>query len=402
MPPPLATKLADALEARSAEIVDRLVATYRHNPGYQALDADTYEADLLPVATANERLLGRRLRGLPHDPADVRIISESAVRRYSQGVPEAEVMRAYRLWSMAIWTELTEIAQGLDAVDTEELVALAAVVLEHNEFAGGLAADAYEAEQHGIWIDSTRLPTETATAIFAGTATPDALERVAAEHLPGTDPIALLLVAARGGGGIAAENNHAVRTVVADWRRTCGVGSMVLADGPAVLAFGRIGVATDWTPEVDEHELQSVAMAISRDHLDLASAVATYGELTEVLRLANMLPSRPRPLTWQDTLLGSIVSAAPPAVKARLAAASHDLLEYERRNSTPLLHTFSVYLESELSVSATAEALFCHPNTVRYRLSRVQLLSGLDPRRDRDRAILSLALALRDIGLGSE
>ncbi|MBS1861437.1 MAG: helix-turn-helix domain-containing protein [Actinobacteria bacterium] len=397
---PLATKLAEALENRSSEIVGRLVATYRQNPGYQALDADTYEADLLPVATANERLLCRRLRGLPHNPADVRIVSESAVRRFAQGVPESEVMRAYRLWSMAIWTELTEIAQRLDAVDTEELVALAAVVLEHNEFAGGLAADAYEAEQHGIWIDSTRLPQETAAAIFAGTATEDTLRRVAADHLPGKDPIALLLVAARGGGGIVAEKNHAVRAVVADWRRTCGAGSMVLADGPAVLAFGRVAEAIDWTPEVAEPELLSVAMAISADHPDLASAVATYGELTEVLRLADMLPPRMRPFTWQDTLFGSIVNSAPPAVKTRLAVAADDLFEYEQRNSTPLLHTFGAYLESELSVSTTAEALFCHPNTVRYRLSRIQLLTGLDPRRDRDRSILSLALALRDIGLG--
>lgn len=92
-------------------------------------------------------------------------------------------MRAYRLWSMAIWTELTKIAQGLDAVDTEELVALAAIVLEHNEFAGGLAVDAYEAERHGIWIDSTRLPQGTVDAILAGTAAPEELERIAAEHL---------------------------------------------------------------------------------------------------------------------------------------------------------------------------------------------------------------------------
>ncbi len=81
-----------------------------------------------------------------------------------------------------------------------------------------------------------------------------------------------------------------------------------------------------------------------------------------------------------------------------VAAAAGRLLDYERRNSTPLLHTFAVYLESELSVSATAEALFCHPNTVRYRLSRIEVLSGLNPRIDRDRSILSLALALRDVG----
>jgi hypothetical protein len=398
MTPRLADKLAEALEARSSEIVGRLVATYRNNPGYQALDADTYEADLLPVATANERLLGRRLRGLPHDPADVLIIAESAVRRFAPGVPESEVMRAYRLWSMSIWTELMEIAQGIDDVDSEELIALAAVVLEHNEFAGGLAADAYEAEQHGIWIDSTRLAGETTEAILAGAADPAALERVAKEHLPGKGPVTLLLVAARSEGGIVADRNRAVRSVVADWREACGTGGVVLADGPAVLAFGRVADAAAWAPRVDDADLASVAMAIAPDLDDLAAAVAAYAELTEVLRLADMLPPRARPFTWQDTLFGSMVNSAPPAVKSRLAAAAGNLFAYEQRNATPLLHTFSVYVESELSVATTAEALFCHPNTVRYRLGRIEMLSGLDPRSDRDRSILSLALALRDIG----
>jgi hypothetical protein len=393
MASPLAARLADALDTRSSEIVGRLVATYRQNPGYQALDADAYEADLLPVATANERLLSRRLRGLPHDPADVRIVSESAVRRFAQGVPESEVMRAYRLWSMAIWTELTEIAQGLDAVETDELVAMAAVVLEHNEFAGGLAADAYEAERHGVWIDSTRLPAGVEEEVFAGTAAAEDLEQIATEHLPGEGPVALLLVSARKSGGIVAEKNHAVRAVVADWRGACCQASIVLADGPAVLAFGR-PADTGWTPTVPGEELKAVAMAISADHHGLASAAAAYSELTEVLRLADEMPPRPRPFTWRDTLFGSLVSSAPAAVKKRLANTAESLFDYERRNATPLLQTFGAYLESELSVSATAAALFCHPNTVRYRLSRIQALSHLDPRLERDRSILSLALAL--------
>jgi hypothetical protein len=389
--------LAEALETRAPEIVGRLVATYRHNPGYQALDANTYAADLLPVATANEHLLCRRLRGLPHDPADVRTIAESAVRRFAQGVPESEVMRAYRLWSMAIWTELTELAQGIEAVDSDELVALAAVVLEHNEFAGGLAADAYEAEQHGIWIDSTRVPPGTAERLFGDDAGEEELKRLAADHLSGSGPTTLLLVSARG-GGIVAERNRVVRAAVAAWQGAASAGSIVLADGPVVLAFCRAPEVASWSPDIPEPDLEAVTMAISADHDDLRSAVASYSELTEVLRLAEMLPPRAHPYSWRDTLFGSMVSSAPAPVKARLTAASHNLVEYERRNSTPLLDTFRTYVESDLSVSVTAEALFCHPNTIRYRLSRIEMLSGLDPRIDRDRSILSLALALREVG----
>jgi hypothetical protein len=395
----LGRSLAEALEARSPEIVGRLVETYRHNPGYQALDLEAYEADLLPVATANERLLARRLRGLPHDPRDIRIVVESAVRRYAQGVPESEVMRAYRLWSMTIWTELTEIAKRLGDVDPEALVELAAVVLEHNEFAGGLAADAYEAEQNGIWVDASAIPEPLVTKMLAGTAEPASLGPLETSHL-GTagDPLAVLLIAARTQGGSPAEKNSSVRSVLADWRGTTGGRCIVMRHGGTVITIARFADAEAWATTVPDAEVAAVAMAMTMSAGGLADALTHYPELRGVLEVADILPPRRQPFTWRDTLLESLLRSAPDHIGKRLGRTLQSLLEYEEQHDTPLLQTFAIYLEEELSVTSSANRLFCHPNTVRYRLGRIESMTGLDPRLERDRAILSLATVFAGVG----
>ena len=58
------------------------------------------------------------------------------------------------------------------------------------------------------------------------------------------------------------------------------------------------------------------------------------------------------------------------------------ILEYDRQRSTALLRTLEEFLRRRGSISATAEALYVHPNTLRQRLRRIGELSGLDLRKD--------------------
>ena len=56
--------------------------------------------------------------------------------------------------------------------------------------------------------------------------------------------------------------------------------------------------------------------------------------------------------------------------------------EYDRQRSTALLKTLEEFLRRRGNISATAEALYVHPNTLRQRLRRIGELSGLDLRKD--------------------
>ena len=68
------------------------------------------------------------------------------------------------------------------------------------------------------------------------------------------------------------------------------------------------------------------------------------------------------------------------------------LIEYDRRRDARLFETLEQFLADRCSVTASARALYIHPNTVRQRLDRIQRVSGLQlPNED----LLSLELALK-------
>jgi GAF domain-containing protein len=105
----------------------------------------------------------------------------------------------------------------------------------------------------------------------------------------------------------------------------------------------------------------------------------------------------------QQALLGTIVLRGAPAVLSyeelgaykyllRVAVdggirdatvdAVSKLAEYDAQRGAQLVTTLEEFLRRHGSISATSEALYVHPNTLRQRLRRIAELSGLDLRRD--------------------
>ena len=54
------------------------------------------------------------------------------------------------------------------------------------------------------------------------------------------------------------------------------------------------------------------------------------------------------------------------------------ILDYDAQNRTNLLATAQVYVEHHMEIAAAAKALYQHPNTVRYRLGKIQKLMGME------------------------
>jgi purine catabolism regulator len=82
-------------------------------------------------------------------------------------------------------------------------------------------------------------------------------------------------------------------------------------------------------------------------------------------------------------------------------AALARLAQYDTRRSAQLVRTLEEYLRHRGNVSATAEALYVHQNTLRQRLERIEQLTGIDLR-GRDSLTLDLALRLAALEQGAE
>ncbi len=77
--------------------------------------------------------------------------------------------------------------------------------------------------------------------------------------------------------------------------------------------------------------------------------------------------------------------------KATLGA----VLEYDRLNNATLLHTLEVYLESDGNMLEISEKLFIHKNTLKYRIIKIEEITGLSVKSVSDCIRLELGLMIR-------
>jgi sugar diacid utilization regulator len=140
------------------------------------------------------------------------------------------------------------------------------------------------------------------------------------------------------------------------------------------------------------------------------SRVADAGELTRAgaeARLACNVAEGDieRPLlSFDETgayrLLLSAMSENPRELQRFYAETVEPLVAYDEQYETDLVQTLEAFLDNDGNVAGTAQRLFTHRHTIRYRLERVRELSGLDVGSSDGREKLSLGLkAMRVLGI---
>jgi DNA-binding PucR family transcriptional regulator len=99
-------------------------------------------------------------------------------------------------------------------------------------------------------------------------------------------------------------------------------------------------------------------------------------------------------------LLLSAMSEDPGELQRFYAETVEPLVAYDDQYETDLVQTVEAFLEADGNVAGTAQRLYTHRHTVRYRLERVRELTGLDVGSTDGREKLSLGLkAMRVLGI---
>ncbi|HWI71091.1 MAG TPA: helix-turn-helix domain-containing protein [Baekduia sp.] len=111
-------------------------------------------------------------------------------------------------------------------------------------------------------------------------------------------------------------------------------------------------------------------------------------------------------MAFDDTgayrLLLSAMSEDPAELQRFYAETIEPLVAYDEQYETDLVVTVEAFLDADGNVAGTAQRLFTHRHTIRYRLERVRELSGLDVGSTDGREKLSLGLkAMRVLGIAA-
>jgi len=152
--------------------------------------------------------------------------------------------------------------------------------------------------------------------------------------------------------------------------------------------------------------LAGFAVSVSRSRWT-ADPVDLYRAGKEALLAANVGEAEGSPLlAFEETgayrLLLPAMSEDPAELERFYEETVATLVAYDEQYETDLLATVETFLENDGNVTPTAERLFTHRHTVRYRLERVRELSGHDIFSTEGRERLGLGLkAMRVLGIAS-
>ncbi|MDQ3587496.1 MAG: helix-turn-helix domain-containing protein [Actinomycetota bacterium] len=146
----------------------------------------------------------------------------------------------------------------------------------------------------------------------------------------------------------------------------------------------------------------ALTVALSRRTIEPADL---HRGASEAILAANVAEARGvESLSFEETgayrLLLPVMNEDPRELRRFHEETVAPLAAYDDQYETDLVKTLETFLDADGNVARTAEKLFTHRHTVRYRLDRVRELSGLDVGSTDGRERLSLGLkAMRVLGI---
>jgi hypothetical protein len=363
--PAAAARIVEAMHARQPALVERVLERILGEiTFYGSTDVISREG----TRAALRSNLAYIIRNLPGSTdLDLHAPEETGRRRAAQGVPLVDLVAAYRLAFSEIWAEAVTVTHAMPGVGADDLVAVAGRLFELHEQYTGAAVAGYRDEAREVLRISERERSVLVEVVLGGSATSGELWQAAqslglplagsflvvaaATPEPGQDPLPRI------------ESALAAMDVGLVWRLEAtsllGVLAAVThARTPAVLdllgrhASGPIGVRP-WFADLGQ-------AGTARRLAQLAL------ESNQQERGVRQFPDRP---------LDVLVAAAPLAALGVARTVLGGVLELPNDDRDLLLGTLDAWLAAKGSARDAGAALFCHPNTVRYRLRRIEALT---------------------------
>jgi hypothetical protein len=356
-----------ALRVRLPDLGERMALRIRTEVESYADESLIPFDSLRKSCTANaDHILGR----FAADAApDVRPAEETGRLRAEQGVPLADTLHAYRIGFEYLWAQLLDEAQRHPEVTDAHLVAGSSEIWAQFGCYAEAVAAAYREASAELALQREVRRSALVEALFTGAlADRTTLWETARQlGLPERGPYAVVAASVPDPGG------EPLPGIEADLRRT-GVPSAW-----RLLPDQQIGLLALTHPDAETVSHRAVRRHHAR--VGVSPRFDSLRDTPQALRFARLalagLPGEgPGVALFDDSPLAMLVAAA-PAESARLVeVVLGPVLELPAPERGRLLQTLGHWFTAKGVAADAAHHLFIHPNTVRYRLRRIEELTG--------------------------
>lgn len=92
----------------------------------------------------------------------------------------------------------------------------------------------------------------------------------------------------------------------------------------------------------------------------------------------------------------------PEEIKRHYAYTVGGIITYDEKFNGDLFNTLETYYDCDKNITKTANQLFIHRHTLRYRLNKIKEITGLDPNKSKDGLILAVGILIFYLGLPAQ
>jgi hypothetical protein len=366
-PGPAVAAIGDRLLGTIEPLADQLTEVIRaaepiYDKGNVVPVADLRESVLDNLRYILNRLAGRGLPGLEAPRATGR-------RRAEQGAPLPAILHSYRVAGTFIWSAIVEDSRSHGGA-AESLLPAAAELWSIIDELSGAVTDAYRDTVAERARSSAQTRNAMVDVLLRGDPSDGSRlwESTAMLRLPHSGTFVV----------VAAEPPHP------------GVEAVARVEE----SLRRHGIESVWRVEIDAH--LGVVVITRRTGIDglcahlteLATGPvgvsATYAALDQTpsavrqarLAAAAAQPGRAHVVRYEQVPIPILVASTPDAATSVARAVLGSVLALPAAECGVLMSTLAAWFDDEGATSATAERLHVHRNTVRYRLRRIEQLTG--------------------------
>ncbi|WP_175987270.1 CdaR family transcriptional regulator [Bacillus sp. Marseille-Q1617] len=156
--------------------------------------------------------------------------------------------------------------------------------------------------------------------------------------------------------------------------------------GKADQPFSSLELARDLARKVKdqtgEEQFYNFLIGVGKEYTSLYQMRKSFLEASEVIETANFISPRPESMPREFAQLG--IYRYLPALYEKNTSKDYysddllSLIKNDVKKQTDLLRTLEVYLKNDGKGKQTANELFIHPNTLNYRIKKIQELTTID------------------------
>lgn len=372
----VAAPLAARLLARVPQLAGELVcAIEEHNPGYRTMAVVPRDELWRSCHDNLTRVLEMLAQpgtgsGRPGDSEHYDAAWATGRRRAEQGLPLDDVLRSFRLGGRLVWQALIDQAHADHLADTAGLLDVATRVWEVVDTISAQVAAAY----HVAESDLLRADAHRMAMLWEGLLNGQAkaisfaheVSRILGVPVAGPYAVVVADLGPATADTAALRRRLAAQEIASAWqtRADALVGILALRQPTLTGVLAPVAEALD-TPAGVSLVVHGLAEVDAAYQQALLARRTVRDDTAAVTALEERLPE-------------ALLLSSPELARQLMHRWLGELLDIEPTERGLLLGTLRIWVATGGSVKHTADAAFCHRNTVINRLQRMQAITGHD------------------------